>query len=97
MQSVGLKALKNNLSAYIKAVAAGETVLVTDRDKVVAEIRPPGLPEGATSSESAVMADLIRRGIARPAKNPFSGPPPKVGNMDFESLMRGLDADREDR
>jgi prevent-host-death family protein len=41
MRSVGLKVLKNKLSEYVRLAAQGETVLVTDRDRVVAEIIPP--------------------------------------------------------
>ena len=41
MRSVGLKALKNTLSEYLRLAADGETVLVTDRDRVVAELVPP--------------------------------------------------------
>ena len=41
MRAVGLKTLKNKLSEYIRLAARGETVLVTDRDRVVAEIVPP--------------------------------------------------------
>ena len=41
MKSVGIKALKDKLSAYLKLVRAGEIVLVTDRDEVIAEIRRP--------------------------------------------------------
>jgi antitoxin (DNA-binding transcriptional repressor) of toxin-antitoxin stability system len=41
MRSVRLKELKNKLSEYLRLAAAGETVLVTDRDRVVAEIGPP--------------------------------------------------------
>ena len=33
MRGVGIKALKNNLSEYIRAVALGETVQVTDRNR----------------------------------------------------------------
>jgi Antitoxin of toxin-antitoxin stability system len=44
MRSVGIKLLKNKLSEYIRL--AGETVLVTDRDRVVAELGPPA-PAGA--------------------------------------------------
>jgi antitoxin (DNA-binding transcriptional repressor) of toxin-antitoxin stability system len=40
MRSVGLKVLKNRLSEFIRMAAGGETVLVTDRDKIVAEIVP---------------------------------------------------------
>ena len=41
MRSVGLKLLRNKLSEYVRLAAGGETVLVTDRDRVVAEIGPP--------------------------------------------------------
>jgi len=41
MKSVGIKQLKARLSEYLRAVKAGEVVLVTDRDEVVAELRPP--------------------------------------------------------
>jgi antitoxin (DNA-binding transcriptional repressor) of toxin-antitoxin stability system len=41
MRSVGLKTLKNKLSEYVRLAARGETVLV-DRDRVIAEIGPPG-------------------------------------------------------
>ena len=34
MRSVGIKLLKNKLSEYIRLAAGGETVLVTDRDRV---------------------------------------------------------------
>jgi prevent-host-death family protein len=41
MKAVGLKVLKNKLSEYVRLAEHGETVLVTDRDRVVAEIVPP--------------------------------------------------------
>ncbi len=40
MKAVGVKKLKAKLSEYLRAVRAGETLLVTDRDEVIAEIRP---------------------------------------------------------
>lgn len=41
MRSVGLEVLKNNLSEYVRAASGGETVLVTERDRVVAELHSP--------------------------------------------------------
>jgi len=41
MCAVGVKVLKNKLSEYVRLAATGETVLVTDRDRVVAELGPP--------------------------------------------------------
>jgi antitoxin (DNA-binding transcriptional repressor) of toxin-antitoxin stability system/predicted nucleic acid-binding protein len=40
MKVVGIKQLKARLSEYVRLVKAGETVLVTERDEVVAELRP---------------------------------------------------------
>ncbi len=37
---VGVRDLKTHLSAYLKRVKAGETVLVTDRGKPVARLEP---------------------------------------------------------
>jgi prevent-host-death family protein len=41
MRTVGLKTLKNKLSEYVRLAAAGETVAITDRGRIVAEIVPP--------------------------------------------------------
>ena len=40
MQKVGLKTLKNKLSEYVRLAAAGETIVITDRGRAVAEIVP---------------------------------------------------------
>jgi antitoxin (DNA-binding transcriptional repressor) of toxin-antitoxin stability system len=40
MKAIGVKQLKARLSEYVRLVKAGETILVTDRDEVVAELRP---------------------------------------------------------
>jgi antitoxin (DNA-binding transcriptional repressor) of toxin-antitoxin stability system len=39
MKAIAVKELKNRLSHYLREVASGEVVLVTDRGKVVAELR----------------------------------------------------------
>ena len=61
MRSVGIKVLKNKLSEYIRLAAGGETVLVTDRDRVVAEIGPPG-PARSPMLSDALLMDAVRRG-----------------------------------
>lgn len=96
MQTVGIKALKNNLSAYIRAVEAGETVRVTDRGRVVAELVPARAHLEPTTDEER-MAQLVREGLVRPAKKRLTGPPKRIGNIPFDEIMRQLDADREDR
>ena len=50
MRVVGIRELKARLSEYVRRIRAGEVVLVTDRGKVVAELRPPrGLAPEAQS------------------------------------------------
>jgi hypothetical protein len=56
-----LRPLKNKLSDYVRLAASGETVLVTDRDRVVAEIVPPPAGRGAFLGD-AMLADAVRRG-----------------------------------
>ncbi len=43
MKAVGIKQLKARLSEYLREVRRGETLLVTDRDEVIAELRPARL------------------------------------------------------
>jgi antitoxin (DNA-binding transcriptional repressor) of toxin-antitoxin stability system len=95
MRSVGIKVLKNKLSEFVRLAAGGETVLVTDRDRVVAELVPPR-PRGQADAD-ARWAELVRTGVVTPASNPRGGPPPRHPVMSFEELMSELDADREDR
>ena len=62
MIAVGIRELKNRLSRYLDEVRRGEVVLVTDRGKVIAEIRPPAEQAGLTSLEHR-MRPYIERGI----------------------------------
>ena len=96
MRSVGLKVLKNKLSEYVRLAAGGETVLVTDRDRVVAELVPPQ-PGRSPDAASAVLAQLVREGLAKPATIPPGDPPPRKPMVPFQTLMDELDRDREDR
>ena len=96
MRAVGLKTLKNELSEYVRLAQGGETILVTDRDRVVAELVPPGGGRGPVVAD-ALIAELVRKGWVTPARRPLSGSPPCVPVMTFDELMRELEADRADR
>jgi prevent-host-death family protein len=97
MRSVGLKILKNKLSEYVRMAAAGETVLITDRNRVVAEIVPPQ-PSHRSVTEDAFIARGVREGWLTPAKIPPGSPlPPRKPVMSFEELMADLERDRADR
>jgi hypothetical protein len=49
-KAVGVKDLKNNLSAHLQEVRRGARILVTDRHVVVAELREPGADVDALPS-----------------------------------------------
>ena len=107
MQTIGIDTLKEQLSECLEAVAAGETVRVTDGGRVVAEIVPPqgaaqtapATPPSAALTPEEKWAELIRKGIVRPAKRPLGArlPPQREPVMTFEELMAEIAADREDR
>jgi prevent-host-death family protein len=97
MRSVGLKVLKNKLSEYIRLVASGEAVLVTDRNRIVAEIVPPQPGRQLDLTKEDILTRGIRQGWITPAKNPSTDPLPRKPVMSFEELMKDLDESREDR
>jgi antitoxin (DNA-binding transcriptional repressor) of toxin-antitoxin stability system len=96
MRSVGLKVLKNKLSEYVRLAAGGETVLVTDRDRVVAEIVPPQAGRSALLAD-ALLADAVRAGWLTPPVLGGHIPPPRKPVMAFRDLVKELQQDREDR
>ena len=96
MKTAGVRELKAHLSGYLRDVARGDVVLVTDRGRVVAELRAPGSAAGSSSPAEQRVQRLVDRGILRPAAAP--------GSMDWGAapvvrLRRGksqalLDAER---
>ena len=95
MRSVGLKVLKNRLSEYVRLAAGGETVLVTDRNRVVAEIVPPQAGRSPLLAD-ALLAEAVREGWLTPAVQ-AGGAPPRRPIMAFRDLLKELRHDREDR
>ena len=62
MKAVAVRELKNRLSAYLREVASGEVVLVTDRGRVVAELRRPSV-EGLRSPAEQALERLVAAGV----------------------------------
>jgi antitoxin (DNA-binding transcriptional repressor) of toxin-antitoxin stability system len=98
MRAVGIKVLKNKLSEYVRLAAAGETVLIADRDRVVAQLGPPEAGRSSTVAD-ALLADAVRRGLVTPAALAPGEPPPPAppGVMSLGQLLAELDQSREDR
>ena len=96
MRAVGLKLLKNKLSEYIRLAASGETVLVTNRNTVVAEITPPRARRSGLLAD-AVLADAVRAGWITPPLLADTVPPPRHPVAPLGKILEGLATDRENR
>jgi len=95
MRAVGLKVLKNRLSEYVRLAASGETVLVTDRERVVAELIPPR--EGrATLAQDAMLAEAVRNGWLTPAIGTADGSIPRRPVAPLTDILAELERDRAD-
>lgn len=97
MMSVGIRELKNNLSRYLRRIQAGERVLITDRGRPVAELRPPELEADLEEPHMATFNRLVREGVIRPGRggDPFAKWPPKgTFNLPPGTAQRLLDEGR---
>jgi prevent-host-death family protein len=94
MKTVGLKVLKNKLSEYVRLAAAGETIVITDRNRIVAEIVPP-----RRNDQESFIERGVREGWLTPATDRSGRPPPRkpIPGYTLEQLLADLDRDREDR
>lgn len=96
MRSVGIKMLKNKLSEYVRLAAAGETVLITDHDKVVAQITAPDTSRSPVLAD-ALLAEAVRNGWVTPPLVARSAVPPSKPVAPLNELLAELDADRGER
>jgi prevent-host-death family protein len=97
MREVGIKTLKNRLSEYVRAAAAGEGFLVTDRGHVVAELIPSRV-QAQASQEAQCLAELERSGLLTPANTRARARLPRrrpLGTLD--EVLRELDESRTER
>ena len=63
MRTVSHREMRNESGAILRAVAAGETVQVTNAGRIAAVISPPS---------SSALDELEARGALRPARRPTS-------------------------
>lgn len=97
MRAVGIKVLNSRLSEYVRLAAAGELILVTERDRVVAEIGPPRERRSPVLAD-AMLAEAVRQGWLTPPALRESGPPPTPEPVTtLRELLSALDDDRSDR
>lgn len=88
-QTVGVAELRQNLSRYLRRVEKGERLLVTDRNRPVAELGPP-------PSRGSGLDRLIAEGrVIRPIRRGLPGALQMDG--DLHALSRALDEIRGER
>ena len=87
--TVGIAELRQNLTRYLRRVALGERLVVTDRNRPVAELGPP-------PSTGAALDRLIAEGrVSRPLRRGL--PEPLRLDGDPYALSRALDEIRGER
>jgi prevent-host-death family protein len=83
MTTVGVAELRQNLSKYLRLVARGERLVVTERNKPVAELGPP------PSTGRALDRLIVEGRLARPLRPGL--PEPLKLSGDPHALSRALD------
>jgi len=92
MEHVGVRELRQNLSVYLRRIAEGETLEVTDRGRPVALLSPlPGALSGAVA-RLAEQGRLVRRAIAGSASLP--PPLPASSGVSLSELLDDARADK---
>jgi prevent-host-death family protein len=89
MTTVGVAELRQNLSKYLRLVDKGERLVVTDRNRPVAELGP-------LSSGGEALDRLIAEGRLSPPRR-RDLPPPLALSGDARALSRALDEIRGER
>lgn len=101
MKAVGVKVLKARLSEYLRLVKKGETVFVTERDEIIAELRPARI--GALPQKedwTAILEQMAEEGKAvLRAEEPgtWEGFSPRFRSDEKELSRKLLDDLRKDR
>ncbi len=97
METVGIRQLKNNLSKYVRQVEGGDVVVVTDRGRIVAELRPPA--ERRPDIHPGLL-EMERKGQIRLATRPNDPslyrrmPYVDLGGKTIQDLMDEIRGDR---
>jgi len=92
---IGRHELKANLSRVLRDVSTGTAFLVTDRGRVIAELRQPGMVDtSSVSDEDRALARLAAAGLLRVAerRQPAYQPSPIRSKKGLAKAL--LDADR---
>ena len=97
MKTIGVRELKAHLSRVLREVQSGDSVLVTDRGRVIAELRRPDVANVTMSPAERALVRLAAEGhlrLAEPLPEPYLPSPLKSPAGTARDL---LSEDRDDR
>jgi hypothetical protein len=94
--AVGVKELKNNLSAYLREVRSGATVLVSDRDNVVAEMHEPYSRSALGEALNPLLQEWAGAGLVSLPKTGKASLPVSPVKLRAGTSARLLKNDREE-
>jgi prevent-host-death family protein len=85
MITVGIRNLRNSLSRYLDLVKHGEKVIITDHNRIVAEMIPPQAEQIESKMLQKYMEEQIETGSIIQATNNYLIKPKEVlTNQDLE-------------
>jgi antitoxin (DNA-binding transcriptional repressor) of toxin-antitoxin stability system len=96
IKTVGVKELKNNLSAYLRDVRRGARILVSDRNTVIAELRQPSAAREVPEPEDPIVAEWLRGGFVTPPSRKKAPLPASPVHLEEGVAERLLDEDRDE-
>ena len=97
MRTIGVRDLKARLSQILREIQTGDAILVTDRGRVVAELRRPGAAATTESSVDRTLRSMALAGtlrLAEPSPVPYPESPVSVKRGTAQELLNEERADR---
>jgi len=94
IKTVGIKALKDQLSSYLRDVKAGVIVLITDRGQVIAELQQPSVA-GRSAKNESLKEEWIHDGKLIPGKSQKQKYQPSPVALKDGTARKLIDQDRE--
>ncbi len=99
MITVGIRNLKNSLSQYLKMVKGGERIVITDHNRIVAEIIPASATDEKVRLLEDYIAEKIQTGKLTPAtkKTTLNRERTTEGPVDQDEIEKIYEQTRNDR
>ena len=96
LKTVGIKELKNNLSSYLREVRNGATVLISDRNNIVAELHEPYSRTNVSGGINPLLLTWAQACIVSLPKNEKQPLQPSCISSPEDSARDLLDSDRKE-